>query len=90
MTASDHGSRSTYVNYGCRCLACTEAHSAAIAAKRARRTPADAAEHGTASTYQNYGCRCSPCRVAASAARNEWRLRKIAARDAANPEGENA
>jgi len=65
----DHGSASTYCNYGCRCVPCTEAHRAAVARQRSERSArltADpsAAPHGRASTYLNWGCRCEACRSA--------------------------
>jgi hypothetical protein len=34
--APQHGSRSTYVNWMCRCVPCTAAHTASLAARRRR------------------------------------------------------
>jgi len=66
MSADDHGSASTYSNWGCRCTPCKEAnrvtHRRVLAYLRARRVVApDSVGHGRASTYTNWGCRCLPC-----------------------------
>lgn len=75
--ANAHGSVSTYGNWGCRCVPCTEAHTVehnkwrrARHAKRVRvggvMVAVDAPVHN-ASTYTNWGCRCRPCTEAFSA-----------------------
>lgn len=67
MSASDHGSASTYSNWDCRCDACKAAWSAYVMAARPRRaarlTSGDD-RHGRYTTYCNWQCRCEPCRDA--------------------------
>lgn len=75
-----HGSRSTYINHGCRCAPCRAANCAYIVAARARRSqsiPAD--RHGRVTTYWNYSCRCSLCRDANAARARDLRANKKAA-----------
>jgi len=80
-----HGSRSTYINYGCRCDPCTKANSAACREwahrQMARRelidgrlvAPLPDAQHGKQPTYTNHGCRCEPCTAANRDAQNHHR-----------------
>ncbi len=76
MSADDHGTRSTYINYRCRCDACRRANSdyqlRSIARRRAERFDVS---HGSYSTYVNYGCRCAECRDAARACQRARRER---------------
>ena len=63
-----HGTVNGYINYGCRCSACTKANSDYLV-PRARERRANGLEpndrrHGTDNGYTNYGCRCSRCTVA--------------------------
>lgn len=64
-----------YVNDGCKCSECRDAHAAYTKAARARRwasrTPVGgvlvalgAAKHGRPATYTNWGCECPLCRAA--------------------------
>ena len=69
MSADDHGSRSTYVHYHCRCDKCRAASTAYMfrrRTERARELVAGLCEvtHGTLSTYTNYRCRCRSCTTA--------------------------
>jgi hypothetical protein len=64
-----HGSENGYINHGCRCGACREAHRLAIAGLRAsyreRAAAGDpAVPHGSRGGYDNWLCRCGPCRRA--------------------------
>jgi len=73
-----HGTASGYNNYGCHCVPCTAAASAAVLARNRRRYaqrvlvggrlvhPAPGIGHGLPDTYKRYGCRCLPCCVAHS------------------------
>ena len=66
MSATDHGSASTYRNYKCRCRRCRAAHADYCHAAQERRHARMAAglanpEHGTPSTYSNWSCRCPEC-----------------------------
>lgn len=68
-----HGITSTYVNWGCRCVACAEANAVAMARHRQRRlalrylvdgrlvAPVPDERHGDNNTYVNWGCRCVLC-----------------------------
>lgn len=65
-TIVQHGTISTYRNWGCRCKPCSHANTLAIAAARKvyrERLQADfyVVTHGLNSTYVNWGCRCRPC-----------------------------
>lgn len=64
-----HGKNSTYVNYGCRCDECLDAHAAFVreAKKRRAARPTPEHVHGTPNGYGNYMCRCRPCTDAWSA-----------------------
>lgn len=77
VDAPNHGSTSTYGNWQCRCIPCTDMHTASHqewrAARHARRqlidgvlVAVDAPRH-CASTYTNWGCRCRTCTDAFSA-----------------------
>jgi hypothetical protein len=65
---SAHGTRSRYINGGCRCDPCTEANRTYTAALRDRllKRPVPPGAHGDSSTYTNWGCRCARCRQAHS------------------------
>lgn len=66
-----HGSPNGYGNLGCRCLACTTAHTEDCRDQKASRMArlAEAqVEHGRPNTYGNWGCRCGPCTTAWSSA----------------------
>lgn len=63
-----HGQRYMYVDYGCRCAPCSDAHRAYDKAAKVERLARTAANGGiapvaahNASTYANWGCRCSEC-----------------------------
>lgn len=58
-----HGTRTCYINDGCRCTLCREAQRAYVAALRQRLklTPIPKESHGLSSTYTNWGCRCRRC-----------------------------
>jgi hypothetical protein len=69
-----HGKPSTYINEGCRCPPCADAHRAHKAAFKAKRwaarveidgrlTAVKARVHGR-STYLDHGCRCLTCTAA--------------------------
>jgi hypothetical protein len=67
MSEAKHGGNH-YVNDGCRCETCTEAHRVLTAARRSARYETtrlyglpDHVAHGS-SAYLNWGCRCSVCR----------------------------
>src|SRR5690606_33278521 len=75
----EHGTRSYYVKYKCRCEECRKAERdyrrAYEARKRRERggpVRGRGVTHGTWSGYSHHGCRCQPCTEAASAYRNEW------------------
>ena len=75
-----HGLRSTYVNWKCRCDSCKAAHAALLKEKyadRVARLKADPSirEHGTVATYNGWGCRCAPCTQAS----NEYQSARRAA-----------
>lgn len=63
-----HGTRTGYVNHGCRCEHCREADRRYKQESRARHKekglPPGDARHGTTNGYSNYGCRCTDCREA--------------------------
>ena len=66
-----HGSVSTYINWGCRCDECKAAHSANLARQREARFARMKADptirpHGTMATYSGWGCRCEACVAAAT------------------------
>jgi hypothetical protein len=66
MSATDHGSASTYRNYKCRCPECRAAHAVYTLAAQKRRHARMLAglanpDHGTPSTYANWSCRCPEC-----------------------------
>lgn len=68
MSADDHGTDSTYVNHGCRCDLCRQAHSEYNRVFRYRRYERTAANGGVApisshgaNTYRQWGCRCRTC-----------------------------
>ena len=86
--AYKHGTNSGYVNAGCRCPMCKEAHSnyerdrrkkvnEKRVIERALRAPGyevqEAKEHGVEYSYVHLGCRCVACKTAASAARDKRR-----------------
>jgi hypothetical protein len=78
---AEHGSNSTYANWGCRCQQCCDAWAAYMVAQRTQRVERFAAgtvvlPHGSASTYTNWGCRCIDC---AEAHRDYDRNRRRAA-----------
>lgn len=61
--------RSTYKNWGCRCVPCRTDHAKAQRALKARRWALTAANGGiaptkthNANTRTNWGCTCTPCR----------------------------
>lgn len=76
-----HGSASTYRNHGCRCQACTAAHTEkcaqGVAARRGVPIPAHVG-HGKVTTYNNWSCRCDDCTAAIASYRRAWRARKKA------------
>ncbi len=71
MSANDHGSASTYANYGCRCMPCVVAsrrkHETHRQRRMAERVLIDGrlvhprAPHGTTNGYSYYSCRCTAC-----------------------------
>lgn len=84
-----HGVRTSYTNWACRCVPCTDAWRQATnvrrLARRASRVP-DAngflivtapVQHGRPSTYHNWGCQCRPCMDAAAVARNPAAARRV-------------
>lgn len=95
-TVAKHGLRSTYVNWGCRCQKCTDAHKASCRLEHRSRTTraavgAPGVPHGTANGY-NWGCRCDDCHTAAheywvnqnGAQRLRWRAINDLSRDTAS------
>lgn len=75
LRAQKHGSTSTYVNWHCRCVPCTKAHSAAVKVERMKRgatrmevdgrlVAVTAPQHGTIGSYINWMCRCPRCTTA--------------------------
>ena len=60
-----HGKKSTYSIYGCRCNACKDAAKDYSKQYRENRPPLedDDPRHGTANGY-SYGCRCGDCTTA--------------------------
>lgn len=65
-TIVQHGTISTYRNWGCRCVQCRQANTLAVAQARKLMRERLAADytivvHGLNSTYVNWGCRCRPC-----------------------------
>jgi len=78
-TTTEHGTRSCYINHGCRRPECTEA--ARVYDEQRRRTrgakPRATLQHGTRSCYAK-GCRRAECR----AADNTYQRAKRAARKA--------
>lgn len=93
MTADDHGARTTYVHYGCRCEACAGANAEyqrRSQAARIARLPATPVAHGSVSTYTNWGCRCDDCRRANSAACADRRRHRMHAADAAHTDSPGA
>ena len=77
-----HGTRTTYVNYRCRCDLCKQAHRdyqrEVVAALRHCEPPENA--HGKVSTYRNWACRCAPCTQANTDACRAYNQRRKAAR----------
>jgi hypothetical protein len=73
-----HGTRSRYVNAGCRCSECRAAATVYQKARRAARAPyaAALAPHGTANGYNNWRCRCTRCRAAWNAYIREYKRRR--------------
>lgn len=80
--AYTHGT-SGYINYACRCPACTKAWANYIYDLRGRRADnrvlvdgvlvSPVGEHGRDNTYVNHLCRCAPCTQAhAAAARRRY------------------
>jgi len=71
-TRIPHGTSGGYLNWGCRCAACSQAtHEAYIQSRdraralfREQGLPAGK-KHGTATAYGYYGCRCTVCREGA-------------------------
>ena len=62
----EHGTRSTYVHYRCRCEPCKEANAEyQSTADRRRHERLSRGEvdvpHGRVSTYKNWMCRCNHC-----------------------------
>lgn len=82
MTAHQHGIKSTYTNWGCRCDECTAAHTRDEA--KARKARYDwTREHGLpagvkhgASAYSNWGCRCTVCTGAKESIARRRRLQQ--------------
>jgi hypothetical protein len=71
VNARTHGNDSTYTNWMCRCIPCTEAHRIDQINDRERRrqsrvlidgrwTAVGLAKHGE-SGYSNWSCRCRVC-----------------------------
>lgn len=77
---SEHGTNSTYTNWGCRCAECTAAFREWMRSRRdrnkTRAVPSDA--HGTDRGYVYYWCRCDACR----SAHNRSEVRRYRARRA--------
>jgi len=64
----DHGSYSTYTNWGCKCTPCRKASNKMGRKARARRAEntrlhglPEHVQHGTVTAYEAHGCRCAPC-----------------------------
>jgi len=79
MSADDHGSESTYVNYRCRCTPCRAARRLKLRGYRREARARLAADpgyvvHGLDSTYTYWGCRCQPCREARAKADRAQRV----------------
>jgi hypothetical protein len=81
VSVDDHGSPSTYKNWGCRCDHCKAAHAAEqrrLRANRIARRDEATLPHGSPSTYFNWGCRCEDCKAAKAAQALRLRARKRA------------
>lgn len=68
-TDKRHGTYNAYINYGCRCEACTKANSDYVRERREKRKKMleedpSIVPHGRYSTYHNWSCRCQPCKNA--------------------------
>ena len=64
-----HGTRSTYVQYGCRCVRCQDANTEFFRTYRERRKEFLASNderliHGTIYAHQVLDCRCERCKSA--------------------------
>ncbi len=84
--AAQHGTRTGYVHYGCRCSACRVANADECWEARERRRAAlrrgdVSPPHGSTSTYDNYQCRCGPCRAAKAVANAAYTRRASASCD---------
>lgn len=64
-----HGTDNEYVKWGCRCRACTDAHTGKVNAERRSDRPIPPQVHGSINGYNNYGCRCGRCTEASRAYR---------------------
>lgn len=87
VEAPRHGVTSSYGNWGCRCVPCTEAHRVYTTQSRNKRkqqrvrrngrwVTTQNVVHGRTSTRINYGCECDPCREAGNADRRERRWQR--------------
>ena len=88
QAAVTHGQSSTYINYGCHCEPCMEAHRVAQADQRAKLrarrvlidgrlvAPLPPDQHGLVSTFSNHGCQCDPCRAIHAARMQQVRERQ--------------
>lgn len=76
-----HGTVTGYVNNGCRCSACNEAHTLDIRKRRGLRSReewhaelrARPIKHGTLHAYRKRRCRCEDCKQAEALHRRRMR-----------------
>jgi len=66
----EHGTRTAYNKYGCRCEHCRLAQTVYMRELRGNQ-PRRVAQHGTRSKYTG-GCRCSPCKKANNEYQKAW------------------
>lgn len=73
-----HGTRNAYLNYRCRCQACTEANRVYTAERRKNPTGtrSKTSEHGTRGRYSR-GCRCALCTEAMTEGERQRKKKKL-------------
>jgi hypothetical protein len=65
LPTGEHGTTYAYTQHGCRCDACTQAHSRFNYVQRHNRARQNQdAPHGTLSGYDHWMCRCDACKAA--------------------------
>jgi len=75
---SEHGKRSTYNKYKCRCDKCRAANTDYLRLSRIRKLAKltdDSHLHGTRNAYMNMKCRCERCKKANTEYQRARRIR---------------